>query len=101
MFKPIRTFYFIMLALALQIISLRAWAGGEGLEMPEALERKVPLEGLTGISLFFAQTYNDNLILYALLCTILMAAVGMAIAYVTDWILKLIGLEVGKIEHKE
>jgi len=73
----------------------------EGLDVPEALDQKVSLEGLTGISLFFARTYNENLLLYAIYCTVLMAVVGIIIAYVTDIVLKSLGMEVHKIEHKE
>jgi hypothetical protein len=78
-----------------------AWASGEGLDMPETMDQKVPLEGLTGIKLFFSQLYNDNLLMFAIICTVLMAAVGMIIAYVTDFALKMAGLEVEKISHEE
>ncbi len=77
------------------------WAGGEGLELPEAMEKKIPVEGLGSFNLFFAQAYNDNLWVYAAYCTILMCVVGMVIALGTDVILKSIGLDVHKIEHKE
>ncbi|RJP73476.1 MAG: hypothetical protein C4524_14465 [Candidatus Zixiibacteriota bacterium] len=86
---------------AVPLLALKARAGGEGLDIPEALENTVNLEGLSGISLFFAKTYNENMLLYAVICTVLMAALGMAIALVTDVILKMMGMEVGKIEHKE
>jgi hypothetical protein len=74
---------------------------GEGLDVPDSLDKKVPLEGLAGIRLFFAKTYNENLWLYALYCTILMAVLGVGIAFFTDIILKAMGMEVEKIEHKE
>jgi ABC-type phosphate/phosphonate transport system permease subunit len=73
----------------------------EGLDVPEALEKTVSQDGLTGISLFFARAYNENTWLYALYCTVTMAVVGMVIAFVTDLVLKAIGIEVHKIEHKE
>ena len=73
----------------------------EGLDVPEALEHKVPLEGLGGIAYFFARLYNDNLLLYALVCTAIMAIVGVIISFGTDFILKAAGLEVEKIEHQE
>lgn len=76
-------------------------AASEGLEVPEALEKTVSLEGLTGVSFFFAQAYNENTWLYALYCTLTMAGVGMLIALLTDVILKVIGMEVHKIEHRE
>jgi hypothetical protein len=91
------------LILNLYLISLPTllWAGGEGAKPPEALQKKVPLEGLSGVNRFFAQSYNDNLWLYATCATVLMGVVGMVIALGTDVILKAIGLEVHKIEHKE
>ena len=88
-------------ALILQILPWVALAGGEGLDVPEALEKKVPLESLSGISLFFAKLYNENLWLYAVVCTALMAALGMAIALGTDVLLKAMGMDTQKIEHKE
>lgn len=73
----------------------------EGLDVPEAIGKKVRLEGLSGINLWFAQQYNDSLWTYAIACTVLMGVVGMVIALGTDVILKAIGMEVHKIEHKE
>lgn len=76
-------------------------AASEGLDVPDALERTVSLEGLSGISFFFARAYNENAWLYAAYCAGTMAVVGMLIAVVTDVLLKAIGMEVHKIEHKE
>jgi ABC-type phosphate/phosphonate transport system permease subunit len=90
----------LLLNLFLLTVPSLAWAG-EGLDVPEAMNKKVPLEGMTGISLFFSRAYNENLWLYALYCTVLMGVVGMVIALGTDVILKAIGMEVHKIEHKE
>jgi hypothetical protein len=94
-------FCVLILTVIVQILPRQVWAAGEGLDIPEALERKVSVEGLSGIPLFFAQMYNDNLLLYAIVCTVLMAVVGMAIALVTDVVLKIMGMEVGKIQHHE
>ena len=89
------------LILVFQLIPALAMAGGEGLSVPDALENKVPLDKLSGINLMFAQLYNDNLWLYATVCTVLMALLGITIAFGTDLILKAVGMEVTKIEHKE
>lgn len=78
-----------------------AFAAGGGLETPDALEHKVPLEELSGLNLFFAKTYNDNLWLYAVQCTVLMAVIGIVIAFSTDIVLKTLGMEVDKLEHHE
>ncbi len=76
------------------------WAA-EGLEVPEELGKKVDLANLSGINYFFAHWYNDNLWVYATIVTVLMGAVGFGIALVTDVFLKMIGMEVHKIEHHE
>ena len=76
------------------------WAS-EGLDIPEELGKKVDLTHLGGINYFFAHWYNDNLWVYATIVTVLMGLLGFAIALVTDVILKMIGMEVHKIEHHE
>jgi ABC-type phosphate/phosphonate transport system permease subunit len=65
------------------------------------LEQKVDLAKLSGINHFFSYWYNENLWVYATIVTVLMGVVGLLIAVVTDLILKMIGLEVSKIEHHE
>jgi len=99
--KRLKAWSAFLLVLIFQWIPGIVLAGGEGLDIPEALDKKVPLEGLSGISLFFARTYNENLWLYAIYCTILMAVLGMVIAFSVDFILSALGMEVDKIEHKE
>jgi hypothetical protein len=76
------------------------WAS-EGLDVPQELGRKVDLTNLGGINHFFAQWYNDNLWVYATIVTVLMGVLGFTIALVTDVILKMIGMEIHKIEHHE
>jgi hypothetical protein len=76
------------------------WAA-EGLEVPEELGKQIDLTKLAGINYFFAKWYNDNLWIYALIVTVLMGAVGLAIAASTDVLLKMIGMEVTKMEHHE
>ena len=95
-----KRFFALIVNFYLLTLPTLLWAG-EGLDVPEAMEKKVPLTGLSGMNLFFAKAYNENLWMYALYCTVLMGVVGMAIALVTDVILKSIGMEVHKIEHKE
>jgi len=91
----------LIVAILALLPSLASAGGGEGLEVPEAMGKKVALEGLTGANLWAAQLYNDNLWLYALVSTVVMGVVGVTIAFGTDLILKAIGMEVHKIEHKE
>jgi len=74
------------------------WAAAE---KAEALEKKVDLTKVSGINYFFASWYNDNMWLYAIIVTVLMGVMGMLIALGTDIILKMVGMEVHKIEHHE
>jgi hypothetical protein len=87
-------FNFFLLAVS----STLAWGAAE---KAEALEKKIDLAKLTGLNYFFASWYNDNMWLYAIIVTVLMGVIGLLIALVTDIILKMIGMEVHKIEHHE
>ena len=74
-------------------------AGGE--KVPDMAARQVPDVGLGSVNHFFAQWYNDNKMIYDLIVTVIMCALGMLIALVTDILLKAIGMDVSKIEHHE
>ena len=75
------------------------WAAAE---KAEALDKKIGnLDKLSGLNYFFASWYNDNMWLYAIMVTAIMGVVGLLIALVTDIILKMIGMEVHKMEHHE
>ena len=95
-----KRFSAIILNLLLLGVPALLWAS-EGLEVPEELGRKVDLTNLGGINHFFAQWYNDNLWVYATIVTVLMGLLGFGIALVTDVILKMMGMEIHKIEHHE
>ncbi len=95
-----KKFSAIILNLLLLGAPALVWAS-EGLDIPEELGKKVDLANLSGINYFFAQWYNDNLWVYATIVTVLMGLLGFAIALVTDIILKMVGMEVHKIEHHE
>ena len=82
----------------LTVPSTLVWAAAE---KAEALEKKIDVTKLSGLNYFFASWYNDNMWLYAIIVTVLMGLIGLLIALVTDIILKMIGMEVHKIEHHE
>ena len=82
----------------LAVSSTLVWGAAE---KAEALEKKIDLAKLSGLNYFFASWYNDNMWLYAIIVTVLMGVIGLLIALVTDIILKMIGMEVHKIEHHE
>jgi hypothetical protein len=82
----------------LTVSSTLVWGAAE---KAEALNKKIDLAKLTGLNYFFASWYNDNMWLYAIMVTVLMGVIGLLIALVTDIILKMIGMEVHKMEHHE
>ena len=82
----------------LAVPSTLVWGAAE---KAEALEKKIDVTKLTGLNYFFASWYNDNMWLYAIMVTVIMGVVGLLIALVTDIILKMIGMEVHKMEHHE
>jgi hypothetical protein len=96
----LKRFSAIILNLLLLGVPVLAWASGGG-EKATKLERKVDLANLTGINYLVASWYNDNIWLYAIIVTVVMGVLGLAIALVTDVILKMIGMEVHKLEHHE
>ena len=64
-------------------------------------EHRVSTEGLSGISLFIVDLYNDQRLIYAILTTVAMALFGGLIALSVDFILARLGLTVSKMEHRE
>jgi len=84
--------------LLLAVPSTLVWGAAE---KAEALNKKIDLAKLTGLNYFFASWYNDNMWFYAIMVTVLMGVIGLIIALVTDIILKMIGMEVHKMEHHE
>jgi hypothetical protein len=94
-----RYLVFILNFFLLAVSSTLAWGAAE---KAEALDKKIGnLDKLSGLNYFFASWYNDNMWLYAIMVTAIMGVVGLLIALVTDIILKMIGMEVHKIEHHE
>jgi hypothetical protein len=82
----------------LAVSSTLVWGAAE---KAEALDKKIDVAKLTGLNYFFASWYNDNMWLYAIMVTVIMGVIGLLIALVTDVILKMIGMEVHKMEHHE
>jgi len=80
--------------------SLFAYAGGGGGNEAELTE-KVSTEGLDGFNLWLVNLYNDSRLLLALVTVACMGIVGITIAYITEIILKMFGLQVSKIDHQE
>uniref|UniRef100_A0A7C3WPS5 Uncharacterized protein n=1 Tax=Desulfobacca acetoxidans TaxID=60893 RepID=A0A7C3WPS5_9BACT len=91
----------LLVNLFLLALPALAWAAGPGEKVPDMATRQVKVEGLSCINAFFASWYNTNKMVFALAVTVLMGVVGGLIAFCTDIFLKLIGMDVSKIEHHE
>ncbi len=93
------------LALTVLLVIPALLTASEGNGVPEALKRTISLDGLSGFNRVIAEIYNSQhwgqRWLYALSCTATMAVVGIVIAFVTNLLLKALGLEVHKISHRE
>jgi hypothetical protein len=94
--------YYLVLILNFFLLSVSSTLVWGAAEKAEALDKKIGnLDKLSGLNYFFASWYNDNMWLYAIMVTVIMGVVGLLIALVTDVILKMIGMEVHKMEHHE
>lgn len=78
-----------------------AWAAEPGEKTADFATKQVKVEGLNAVNYFFATYYNSSKITFALIVTVIMGVVGGIIAFVTDRILKVVGMDVSKIEHHE
>jgi hypothetical protein len=96
--KRIWVLIFNCLLLALPAL---AWAADPGEKTADFAAKQVKVEGLNAINAFFAASYNSSKFAFAILVTVIMGVIGAIIAFVTDLILKVIGMDVSKIEHHE
>jgi hypothetical protein len=62
---------------------------------------KIDTTAMSGLTLFIVGLFNDQRLYFALFVTVTMAVVGISIAFLTDIILKSLGLQVSKIVHHE
>ncbi|OGP70197.1 MAG: hypothetical protein A2Y80_04505 [Deltaproteobacteria bacterium RBG_13_58_19] len=88
-------FFLLTIPLAL------AWAAEPGEKTADFATKQVKVAGLNAVNYFFASYYNENKLMFAIIVTVIMGAVGGIIAFVTDRILKIVGMDVSKIEHHE
>ena len=54
-----------------------------------------------GLSKFFADVYNDDLVLFGLLVVVTMAGMGAVLGFFFDKIVGLLGINLGKLDHHE
>lgn len=56
---------------------------------------------LSGFEKWVTRIYNGHRVLYAVIVTLVMAAMGITLAFLADIVLKALGLEVSRISHRE
>ena len=66
-------------------------AGDIGGKEETALDVVIDTTQLTGINLWIAEMYNNDRLLYAIVVTLVMAALGSIMAFGTDLVLKYFG----------
>ncbi|MGA2068126.1 MAG: hypothetical protein ABSG86_24355 [Thermoguttaceae bacterium] len=92
----------LLLALVLLGLSggnLMAAGGGQPVTQPVHVvdtEEMAP-----GVTKWVAEVYNDNLWLFGLLVVATMALEGAALGFLFDRLIGMLGVNLGKIEHRE
>ena len=93
--------YLVLANIIVIFLSLNSYAGEIGGKQEAAISKKIDTKDLSGINLWIAEMYNNDRILYAVVVTMVMAALGSIMAFGTDLILKYFGMNVSKISHSE
>ena len=78
-----------------------SYAGDVGGKDVTSLDHKVDTTNLSGVNLWIADMYNNNRLMYAIVVTLVMAILGTTMAFGTDLVLKMFGMDVSKISHRE
>lgn len=78
-----------------------SYAGDVGGKEVTSLDYKVDTKDLSGVNLWIANLYNNNRLMYAIVVTLVMAILGTTMAFGTDLVLKMFGMDVSKISHRE
>jgi len=83
---------------ALATAPLAARAGGEA---ATALRHRVDTSHLSSTDLLLATLYNDHRLLYAVLTTVSMAVLGLAVGYTVEVVLGQLGLRASRAARRE
>ncbi len=78
-----------------------AYASETGNSQETELKHKIDTSKLSGVDYWIADMYNNDRVMYAVVVTLVMAVLGTSMAFLTDLVLKALGLEVSKISHRE
>ncbi len=100
--EPKKIITLLIFALLITVTYINTYAGEKaGSSQETVLNNKIDTKNLSGIDLFIVKLYNNDRILYAVVVTLVMAALGSIMAYGTDLVLKFFGMNVSKISHNE
>ncbi|MEJ2494168.1 MAG: hypothetical protein P8Y79_07545 [Ignavibacteriaceae bacterium] len=91
----------LLLCIVIACAFNNSYAGDVGGKEVTSLDHKVDTTNLSGVNLWIADLYNNNKLMYAIVVTLVMAALGTTMAFGTDLILKMFGMDVTKISHRE
>jgi hypothetical protein len=96
---PFRRFSRLLVALAAAAMPFAAWAAAAAATKLEAVADTRDLG--SGVSKMLADTYNSNLWVFGVCVVVIMAGMGLVLGYVVDRLMRLTGIELGKMEHRE
>ena len=92
-------FYLISGFLFLLIAAYVSYSSGTGAE--GSLNHKASTNGLNGFDLYVVNLYNHHRLMLAILTTLIMGIVGIVISFISDYIMKLFGFKISRMEHRE
>lgn len=96
-----KIFALLLFLFVLACVFNNSYAGDVGGKEVTSLDRKVDTKNLSGVNLWIVDMYNNNRLMYAVVVTLVMAILGTTMAFGTDLILKMFGMDVTKISHRE
>jgi hypothetical protein len=68
----------------------------------EALEHVADVSKATNFfTKWLAETYNTNKLVHTIACLVIMTIMGLVLAYLTEWLMGMLGYKAEKMEHKE
>lgn len=84
---------------AVSLFATALWAGGG--EKQGKLVHVADTRALQGMNLYFAELYNTNRLLFTLEAILLTAFMGIALGWILDLLVGLIGLDLNKRASRE
>ena len=91
-----------LLCFILSMAYTNTFGSGEiGGKQETTINKKIDTKNMSGVNLWIADLYNGDKLLYAVVVTLVMAALGSIMAFGTDLVLKHFGMNVTRISHSE